>query len=67
MLDEIATAFEKSRLSSGAVTAWIDSLLVRTTCPRRSEIRARAPEWRHSASRVLVPSAPAATTTPRAR
>ena len=43
MLEVIATDFAKSRLSSGAVTAWIDSLLVRTTSPRRSESRGSAP------------------------
>ena len=56
MLEVIATEREKSRLSSGAVTAWIDSELVRTTWPRRSDRRGRAPECLQSASSWLVPS-----------
>ncbi len=66
MLDVIATERAKSRLSSGAVTAWIDSELVRTTWPRRSDSRGSAPECLQSASSLLVPRGPAATTTPRA-
>ncbi len=53
-------------MSSGAVTATIDSLFVRTRCPMRSESRGSAPLSRHPASSLFVPSAPAATTTPRA-
>ena len=66
MLEVIATERLKSRSSSRAVTDWIDSELVRTTSPIRAESRGRAPEWRQLARRLLVPSAPAATTTPRA-
>ena len=43
MLEVIATERLKSRSSSGAVTAWIDSELVRTTSPSRSESRGSAP------------------------
>ena len=66
MLEVIATEREKSRLSSGAVTAWIDSVLVRTTSPRRGERRGSALVCLQSASSWFVPSGPAATTTPRA-
>ncbi len=66
MLELIATDFAKSRSSLGAVTALIDSLLVRTRSPSREEIRGSEPRWRQSASSLLVPSAPAAMTTPRA-
>jgi len=64
MLEVIATERLKSRSSSGAVTAWIDSELVRTTEPRLFEIRGRAPLCLQLASSWLVPRAPAATTTP---
>ena len=43
MLEVIATERLKSRSSSGAVTAWIDSELVRTTAPSWSESRGSAP------------------------
>ena len=66
MLEVIATERAKSRLSSGAVTAWIDSELVRTRSPSRADRRGRAPLCLQSASSWFVPSAPAATTTPRA-
>ncbi len=66
MLEVIATERLKSRSSSGAVTDWIDSELVRTRSPSLSEMRGRAPLWRQLASRLLVPRAPAATITPRA-
>ena len=67
MLEVIATERLKSRSSSGAVTAWIDSELVRTTAPIRSESRGSAPLCLQLASSWLVPRAPAATTTPLAR
>ena len=66
MLELIATEAVKSRASSGAVTATIDSLLVRTKWPRRSETRGSEPRCRQPASSRLVPSAPAARTTPPA-
>ena len=66
MLEVIATERLKSRSSSRAVTDWIDSELVRITAPIRSERRGRAPLCLQLASRLLVPRAPAATTTPRA-
>ena len=66
MLEVIATERAKSRASSGAVTAWIDSELVRTRWPIRAETRGRAPLCRQLASSWFVPRAPAATTTPRA-
>ena len=66
MLDVIATVFVKSRVSlAGAVTAWIDSLFVRTTSPSLADSRGSAPECLQSASSLFVPSAPAAITTPR--
>ena len=65
MLEVIETLRPHPR-SSGVVTAVIDSLLVRTNWPSRSEIRGSAPSLLHCARRWLVPSAPAATTTPRA-
>ena len=52
--------------ASGAVTAWIDSELVRTSSPIRAERRGRAPLCLQLASSWLVPRAPAATTTPPA-
>ena len=58
MLEVIATERVKSRLSSGAVTAWIDSELVRTTSPRRSESRGRAPLCLQSASRLVGAQGP---------
>ena len=66
MLEVIATERLKSRSSSGAVTAWIDSELVRTTAPMWSESRGSEPPCLQLASSWLVPSAPAATTTPLA-
>ena len=67
MLEVIATDFVKSRSSPGAaVIAWIDSLFVRTSSPSRSEIRGSPPPCLQFASSWFVPSAPAATTTPRA-
>ena len=64
MLEVIATDLLKSRLSSRAVTAWIDSELVRTMWPSRFESRGRAPLRLQSASSWLVPRGPAATTMP---
>ena len=66
MLELIATDLAKSRSSPGAVTALIDSLFVRTRSPSRAERFGSEPLWRQLASSLLVPSAPAATTTPRA-
>ena len=66
MLELIATDFAKSLSSLEAVTALIDSLLVRTKSPSRDEIRGSEPRWRLFARSRLVPSAPAASTTPRA-
>ena len=43
MLELIATDLAKSRWSLGAVTALIDSLLVRTRSPSRDEIRGSEP------------------------
>src|SRR6202008_4647793 len=65
MLEVIETLRPHPR-SSGAVTAVIDSLLVRTNWPRRLEIRGSAPSLLHCASRLFVPRAPAAATAPGA-
>ena len=65
MLALIATSLAGLSLSSGRVTARIDSLLVRTSSPRRSLMPGSEPPCLHLASRRLVPSAPADTTTPR--
>src|SRR5215204_7153848 len=65
MLELIATDLAKSRSSLAAVTALIDSLFVRTSSPSRGEIRGSDPRCRQFASSLLVPSAPAAKTTPR--
>jgi hypothetical protein len=51
---------------SGSVTARIASEFVRTSSPSRAETRGSEPCSRHAASSRFVPSAPAATTTPRA-
>jgi hypothetical protein len=53
-------------MPSGSVTASTDSLLVRTSSPRRSLIRGSAFDSLHRASSWLVPSAPADMTMPRA-
>jgi hypothetical protein len=66
MLDVIATALVKSCSSSGAVTARIDSLFVRTRCPSLSESLGRLPRSLQLNSSLLVPNVPAPTTTPRA-
>ena len=50
----------------GSVTATIASEFVRTSSPRRSESRGSEPASLDAASSRLVPSAPPATTTPRA-
>src|SRR5260370_26899208 len=65
MLAVIATLWLQPR-SWGTVTGVSDSLLVRTSCPSRSEISGNAPPCLQRASSRLVPSTPAATTTPRA-
>src|ERR1035437_1242360 len=68
MLEVIAVDFVKSSgKSAGAVTAMFDSLLVRTRYPRRSATLGSEPFSLHRCRSRLVPSAPAATTTPRAR
>ena len=60
---EIATRLVKSTLSSGAVTARIASLLVRTSSPRRSETFGSEPLCLQRCSSLFVPSGPAASTT----
>jgi len=65
-LDEIATRLVMSGAPGGSVTARIASELVRTSSPSRSEMRGSEPDSFVRPSSRLVPSAPAATTTPRA-
>ena len=64
-LEEIATRLVMSGAPGGSVTARIASELVRTSSPSRSETRGSEPASFERASSRLVPSAPAATTTPR--
>jgi hypothetical protein len=66
MLELIVTESVKSRDSSTPEITTIDSLLVRTSSPRRSEIRGSEPARLQRASRRFVPSAPAAKITPPA-
>src|SRR5918994_737415 len=65
-LELIATRLIRSVSSFGSVTARIASEFVRTPRPRRSETRGSEPARLLRNSSLLVPSAPAAITTPRA-
>jgi hypothetical protein len=67
MLEVIATRLIRSVRSLGSVTARIASEFVRTQRPSRSESRGSEPACLQRMSSLLVPSAPAAITTPRAR
>ncbi len=62
----MATRLVISGASRGSVTARMASEFVRTSSPSRSESRGSEPRSLQPASSLLVPSGPAATTTPRA-
>ena len=65
MLALMATSFQGRVIPSGIVTASIDSLFVRASCPSRSLMRGRDPLELALASSLLVPRAPADMTMPR--